>query len=312
MSAGDIRFSVVIPLYNKEKYIEQTLRSVLEQSYPFFEVVVVDDGSSDRSVSIIESIKDPRIRLISQENGGVATARNAGIEVSVEEYVAFIDADDYWAMTYLEEMVRLISAYPDAGMYACRYAEVTKERQESIPIALDESFKSGYIPYFKLFALTYVSPICSSAVVIPRKSFIEIGIFRTELKMGEDIDLWLRLAQKRRVAYLNQVLAFYNNDQPTDNRLSKKLYDPQENYIFSLDNLYSESSKDCQLLIDGLILRTLRPYYALGLYVREVDRVLEKVNFENQPLGYKLYYYLPRWIAKSVYLLLRNIRSLLR
>lgn len=312
MSVDNIRFSVVIPLYNKEKYIEQTLRSVLEQSYPFFEVVVVDDGSSDKSVSIVKSIKDSRIRIISQKNGGVAAARNTGIEVSVEEYVAFIDADDYWAVTYLEEMVSLISSYPDSGMYACRYAEVIEGKQKSVAIALNESFKSGYISYFKLFARTYVSPICSSAVVIPRKSFIKAGVFRVGLKVGEDIDLWLRLAQNGDVIYLNQELAFYNNDQPIDNRLSKKLYSPQESYIFSLDKLYRESSKDGQLLIDGLILRTLRPYYALGLYIREVDRVLKNVNFKNQPLGYRLYYYLPRWMAKSVYLVLRKMRSLLR
>lgn len=311
MSIDNIRFSVVIPLYNKEKYVEQTLRSVLEQSYPFFEVVVVDDGSSDKSISIVKSIKDSRIRIISQKNGGVAAARNTGIEVSVEEYIAFIDADDYWAVTYLEEMVSLISSYPDGGMYACRYAEVIEGKQKSVAIALNESFKSGYISYFKLFARTYVSPICSSAVVIPRKSFIKAGVFRVGLKVGEDIDLWLRLAQNGKVVYLNQELAFYNNDQPIDSRLSRKLYSPRESYIFSLKNLQKEISRDCQLLVDGLILRTLRPYYGLGIYREETDRVLREINFRDQPFRYRIYYHLPRWMAKGIYMLLKKTRSFL-
>ena len=103
-----VRFSVIIPLYNKEAYIEQTLGSVLAQTYPFFEVIIVDDGSSDASLQIVNRITDSRIRVISQVNSGVATARNRGVKEAKENYVAFMDADDFWALLVLMQEYLLV------------------------------------------------------------------------------------------------------------------------------------------------------------------------------------------------------------
>ena len=129
---GEIRFSVVIPLYNKRRYVRDTLQSVLAQSYPRFEIIVVDDGSTDESVEIVKSINDNRIRVIEQRNSGVSVARNRGVWEAKERYVAFLDADDWWHPDYLQRMVRLIEECPKAGLYAARYADTSAAGSGSV------------------------------------------------------------------------------------------------------------------------------------------------------------------------------------
>ena len=113
--------SVIIPLYNKEKQIAHTLRSVLNQTYQDFEVVIVNDGSTDCSVSEVEKVGDSRIRLVHQKNGGVSAARNKGIEEAKYELLAFLDADDEWKLEYLETQYNLFEKYPMCSVYACNY-----------------------------------------------------------------------------------------------------------------------------------------------------------------------------------------------
>jgi len=104
--------SVVIPLYNKEKNIFATINSVLEQTYSGFEIVVINDGSTDNSCEVVNRINDPRIRLITQNNLGVSKTRNRGVSEAKYEYVALLDGDDQWAPTFLEEMIALIEICP--------------------------------------------------------------------------------------------------------------------------------------------------------------------------------------------------------
>lgn len=113
--------SVVIPLYNKEKQIAKTLQTVLNQTYQDFEIVIVNDGSTDGSVDEVKKFLNPRIRLINQKNGGVSAARNRGIEEAKGEYIAFLDADDLWDIDHLEVLYQLILAYPKNGAYATAY-----------------------------------------------------------------------------------------------------------------------------------------------------------------------------------------------
>ena len=127
-------FSVVIPLYNKEALIEQTVERVLLQTYQDFEVIVVDDGSTDKGVEVVKEFDDKRIRIIQQENQGVSAARNKGIEESQGEYIAFLDADDKWETDYLETQHCLIKKYPKCSVYATNYKFINEfgENKSSI------------------------------------------------------------------------------------------------------------------------------------------------------------------------------------
>src|SRR5690554_4366466 len=114
-------FSIIIPLYNKENSVFETLNSVFNQSFSEFEVILVNDGSSDNSLKVVQKFMDPRLKVYSKENGGVSDARNYGISKAENEYIAFLDADDFWESFYLEKMRELIHRYPDCGMYNSAY-----------------------------------------------------------------------------------------------------------------------------------------------------------------------------------------------
>ena len=116
-----VKYSVVIPMYNKAEYIRYTLKSVLAQSFHDFEVIVVDDGSTDNSLKIARQTDSDKIRIIAQENQGTAVARNTGIEHASGEYIAFLDADDEWKSNYLETIDTLTDKYPQSDIFVTAY-----------------------------------------------------------------------------------------------------------------------------------------------------------------------------------------------
>ena len=113
--------SVIIPLYNKVNTVERAVRSVLDQTVSEFELIVVNNGSTDGSEDVVKRIDDPRIILISQPNQGVSMARNKGVAIAKGDYVAFLDADDEWRPTFLETVLRMREKYPDCAVFATAY-----------------------------------------------------------------------------------------------------------------------------------------------------------------------------------------------
>jgi glycosyltransferase involved in cell wall biosynthesis len=114
-------YTIIIPLYNKEAHIKATLDSVLAQTFENFEVIIVNDGSTDRSMDIISTFKDKRIQIINKKNEGVSTARNLGIKNAKGDFIAFLDADDIWYPTHLEDLKNLIAHFPNCGLYCTAY-----------------------------------------------------------------------------------------------------------------------------------------------------------------------------------------------
>ena len=142
--------SVVIPLYNKEGQIAHTLQSVFTQTFQNFEIVIVDDGSTDNSVEEVEKFDDSRIRLIHQTNAGVSAARNRGIEEASGELIAFLDADDVWMPEYLATQYGLYQKYPECSVYACNYefrdseGKVTPTIIRKLPFEGEDGILSNY------------------------------------------------------------------------------------------------------------------------------------------------------------------------
>ena len=205
--------SVVIPLYNKEPHISMTLNSVLSQTFQEFEVIIVDDGSTDKSAKVVKSFTDPRIRLIQQENAGVSAARNKGIEEAKADLIAFLDADDEWTPSFLETVLRLKKKYPEVGAYATAYnilklGHLKPAKYNAIPLAPWE----GLLPSYFLSTATGDHPICSSAVCIPKKIFSEVGMFQIGEWWGEDDDLWGRIALKYPIAFSCEIGAIYHKE----------------------------------------------------------------------------------------------------
>ncbi|AKB30474.1 putative glycosyl transferase [Methanosarcina siciliae T4/M] len=205
--------SVIIPLYNKEPYISHSLNSVLGQSFQNFEIVVIDDGSTDKSAEVVKGFTDPRIRLIKQENAGVSAARNKGIEESKADLIAFLDADDEWTPSFLETVLRLREKYPEAGAYATSYnilknGDLKPARYNAVPPAPWEGLLQSYF----LTVATGEHPVCSSAVCIPKKIFSKVGIFQIGAWWGEDDDLWGRIALKYPIAFSREIGAIYHKE----------------------------------------------------------------------------------------------------
>lgn len=212
-----MRISIVIPLYNKEQHILDTLECIQQQSFQNYEIIIVDDGSTDNSLKIVKEYKDPRIKIISQTNAGAAAARNRGVNEATSNHVAFMDADDRWENNYLETMVSLIELYPEAIIYGSNY-KIIENGEENVldfPGIIQEK---GYLSNYFISGKIY-TPLWTSAVIVRKDAFLKLGGFPLECKVCEDIDLWCRMAAIGKVAYINIPLAIYVRD--SSNMLSK-------------------------------------------------------------------------------------------
>lgn len=199
-----IYFSVVIPLYNKEKYIRHTIDSVIYQTYPNFEIIVVDDGSSDHSLQIVKEIDDSRLRYINQINKGVSFARNLGASISKHEWIAFLDADDEYEPNFLEEIEQFITKNTNHNISLIG----TNYYIDNIP-AFSTTLKCGFYNYFELFN-NLKTPNNSSSTVVNKRYFDEISGFPINIKYYEDWITWIKLAGRGDFGFISTPLSRYN------------------------------------------------------------------------------------------------------
>uniref|UniRef100_UPI00404B1496 glycosyltransferase family 2 protein n=1 Tax=Gelidibacter sp. TaxID=2018083 RepID=UPI00404B1496 len=218
-------FSVVISLYNKEKQIQSTIESVLTQTFIDFEIVVVNDGSTDDSEMIVKSIKDERIHLYSQENQGASSGRNAAISKAKGIYIAFLDADDLWETNYLETINALILAYPNENVFATAVTiETTGGKKPSIYSV--QNIKDDAIYVLNYFESSYINTILTSSSTVLHKSvFKKTGTFNSALKSGEDTDLWIRIGLNYKIVFINKRLAMYRYDKQSLSNRTKNIAD---------------------------------------------------------------------------------------
>ena len=289
-------FSVIIPLYNKAPYVRKAVESVVDQNFADWELIVVDDCSTDSSASIVEQITDPRIRIVRlEENGGVGAARNHGVAKSTAPYICFLDADDWWEPSFLEEMAGLIERHPDAGIYGTGYYIVKNGKKRVAPIGVSESFTEGEINYCKVYANTLCMPMTSITVCMPRKVFEESGGFPTDIKLGEDFLLWVNIALKHKVVLLNKPLSNYNQDVDVTYRGTNHLRDPKEHMLWNLEYLEPKEKIDpnYKQLIDNLRTYGLLPYLLTKQYRNAARQELAKVDWSRQPIKTRRIYRMP-------------------
>lgn len=198
-------FSVIVPLYNKEREVESTLRSVLAQTYQPLEIVVVDDGSTDRSAEIVESLGSPLIRLIRQSNAGECAARNRAMSEARGEWFALLDADDEWKPEFLEEVAAMIEEWPDCGIYSTAFDIVspTGRVRGNCPT------ERGVVDNFWRESMTRYVTI-PSATVLSRKAVEQLGGFPEGMKMGGDQWMWIKLASHYGVCFSPRALCDYS------------------------------------------------------------------------------------------------------
>jgi glycosyltransferase involved in cell wall biosynthesis len=209
-------FSVIIPLFNKEKFIEATLKSVLNQTFIDFEILIINDGSTDNSAPIIKGFDDPRIRYFYKENAGVSSARNDGIEKAQSNYISFIDADDYWYPHFLEEMYKIIQSYPEQKVFSAAIEIETSKKIIPASYSIIKTNDHEIVNYFT--ASSNETIICTSCAAFHKSIFEETGTFDIEVKSGQDTDMWIRIGINYPVVFSWKILARYVYDE---NSLSK-------------------------------------------------------------------------------------------
>lgn len=226
--------TVVIPLYNKAPEIARALGSVLAQTLRPKEIIVVDDGSTDGSGDVVESMATPSVRVIRQENRGVSVARNVGIEAATTKWVALLDGDDVWCADFLATIADLIERYPGCGAYGTAFfVEQGQER-----VAADNPSEEGVVDFFAEAMQHYV--LLPSATVVDRDLVLSLGGFPEGMRLGEDQYLWTLIARSADVAFSPKRMAIYS--RVASNR-SAAIYCPEQTQ-YSFEKLYDESSSD--------------------------------------------------------------------
>ncbi len=255
-----IGFSVIIPLYNKAPYIARAINSVLCQTYQDFEIIVVDDGSTDNGAHIVEAMTDSRIRLFRQDNAGPSAARNRGIETAASKNIAFLDADDEWKPGFLETICKLMLQFPDCGAYSTSYDIINPTLKLSHP-----KFKSkpsvlwtGIIQdFFEI--LQSELPFFSSSIVMPKWVLIKLHGFPGDVRFGEDVITWIKIGMEYPIAYCSARLAIYHRE--AENRTCNTY---QNDGNFSKKQLFLKEVITRKKL-DSKMRQDLNDYYVLDL-----------------------------------------------
>ncbi|SHH04327.1 glycosyltransferase family 2 protein [Flavobacterium johnsoniae] len=299
-------FSVVIPLFNKAAYIENTIRSVLNQTFTDYEIIIVNDGSTDESEAVVRRINDGRIQIFNQKNQGASVARNLGIEKAKYNYIAFLDADDLWMSNHLETLKHLIQTYPNAGIFASRYQLVFKNGKNYIPKFKDtDAGFEGIISDFFKTSLPY--PIAtSSSIAIPKYLFEETGYFKPSISSGQDVDMWIRIASKYPVVLSNKVTASYlhyiENSLSKTSILDKKLKD------FNDYKEQEESNPSLKKYLDVYRIEYALQYKIVGENKKSKE-LLQNILKDNISFKTKIIYLLPRHLLIFLLKLKRYLRK---
>ncbi|OGL51158.1 MAG: hypothetical protein A3H37_09040 [Candidatus Schekmanbacteria bacterium RIFCSPLOWO2_02_FULL_38_14] len=209
------KVSIVIPTYNCAQYIGETIESILNQIYKNFEIIVVDDGSTDNTRDVAKSF-EKEINYIYQENGGPSKAKNTGIKAARGEYIAFLDADDIWFPDILKQTVQAFQQYAEAGLAFTDYLKFDESGVIQQSNCADR-FKVWFNKHrsattdlaYGWFYRELLIGSCISSVFVKKKVMEEVGMFDETFKIGEDYDLWLRIAKKYKFIYINRVLYKY-------------------------------------------------------------------------------------------------------
>lgn len=271
-------FSVVIPLYNKSYSIVKCLNSVLAQTYSEFEVVIVNDGSTDDSLRLLDQYLDPRVTIYSQSNCGVSVARNKGVELSKSEYVCFLDADDFWDINFLEAMKALIHDFPGGVLYCLGHNDVDKYGNKKYASNILGDYRGFLEDFYKISSRSSVAN--SSKVCVSKKAFDLVGGFPEGVVAGEDLFLWIRLVSVGSVVldatpYANVLRV------DDDSRVSRQGAIPYPLIYYSKQKIRYSENKDLVRYLVRIGVRHILGSLSAGRYREAANRnlYLQSISF---------------------------------
>ncbi len=236
------KVSVVIPAYNAMAFLPEALNSVFNQTYRDFEVIVVNDGSTDKTEQWVSQIEDPRVKLVSQENKGLAGARNTGIGNAQGEYIAFLDDDDLWESTKLEKQVNVLDENPEVGLVYTWVSVIDTDGKSKGKILCNS--EEGNV-WKKLLEHNIVES--GSVAMVRHSCYQSVGLYDCTLasSYAEDWDMWLRIAAQYRFQAILEPLVYYRD---TPNSLSKNWRATEQSYQIIIEKAFANAPQNLQHL----------------------------------------------------------------
>lgn len=271
--------SVVIPLFNKAPYIARAIKSVLNQTIQNFEIVVVDDNSSDDGPTIVKNFNDSRITFIAQEHRGVSYTRNHGVNQAKNDFIAFLDADDEWMPNQLEILFRLKERFPYAGIYTSSYqirlksGKLVKAQYRAIPKAPFE----GLLPNYFEAATRGEDPVAVSVAAISKELFFKTGGFPVDEAKGEDVDLWAKIALQNPVAFSSDIGGIYHKEA------SARACD---SYHSIKEEPFVKNGK--KAIAEGRVPKNILPFFREYIARKEIDTAVINIYAGDYPLAKKI------------------------
>jgi len=234
--------SVVMPLYNNAADVERSIASVLSQTHRAFELLIVNDGSTDGGENRARAIDDSRVRVLDEEHGGVSAARNRGVKEATAPVVAFLDADDEWKPDFLETIARLCDSFPSCSVFATHYLYRETDGTMRTPILrnIPPGTWEGILENYFAVAASSDPPIWTSAVALEKEALASVGGFPDGIAIGEDLLTWARLAVRCRIAYSRRQCSVFRLRAPLVGYPTRR---PEENDVVG---------KELQALLDHL------------------------------------------------------------
>jgi len=255
MSTDSPLISIIMPCFNAEKYLALSITSVLNQSYTNWELIIINDGSTDNSLSLLQSYSYDKIHILNQPNLGVCKARNNGLNFANGEFIAFLDADDTWSPDCLKKLYTTLAMHSEAALAYCGWKNIGLPLNQSKPYV-----PPNYEVPNKL-ALLFESCCWPIHACLTKKNIIyEAGLFDDRLTTSEDFLLWLKIGAKYSIVRVPEVLAYYHfhsNHQATDNKVKTSLnhWKAQKIFIKTFPEYEKALGNNIKKLMHGELLR---------------------------------------------------------
>ena len=300
-------FSIIIPLYNKEKYITSTLDSVFNQTFDNYEIIIVNDGSTDNSIELVEKYKNPKIKVFHQKNKGVSSARNLAMENANGNFFCFLDADDIWKENHLSIIHETIEKFPEAKMYCSRYITQISDTAYTTNSFIDitDSYEGIVSDFFKS---SYINRIAlTSAVCIDKFVFTTLKGFDESISSGQDLDYWIKIALNYKVAITKEVTMIYNFKQ--DNKsLSRTNINLKTIPNFDHYKAFELKNKSLKKFLDLYRVEYALQYKIANNFIK-TEELLANVDIKKLPFKTKFLLKLPTTILNVLLRLKHKLKQ---
>lgn len=306
-----MKISIVIPLYNKEDFIGRALASVIAQTYGDWECIIVDDGSSDRSLDVVSGFQDQRIKIVRQQNAGPSAARNRGAKEAHGEWIALLDADDYWLNDHLSVLTDLIVCFPECNVVASNWWNEDMEGNRTVANKFSTQNDTTIEEYIEFVAGGFGPLVHSSSAAVRKSAWVTVGGFRNQFRLAEDADFWCRLSLQTRFAVSHRPSSVYFQDL-TGNSTRSCLYVGDAPFIDLRRKIPTHRRKSFEKYLAIWRVNSL----ALGTLLSGQKRLTRKMSMESfrhtarsKALALLLLSLLPTELCRKLYASFRRIKG---